>query len=103
MRLTFCTETGQAYPVEVDAQMELENIMVLLEAEVLWLAFCPLITSPTEIKCLGLHLQSGISVSDQSISIDGRDLSDPKATISELGVGDNAVLLLRRKVVVAGR
>lgn len=34
MRLTFLTETGQPYAVEIDPQMELENIMALLEAEV---------------------------------------------------------------------
>jgi DNA damage-inducible protein 1 len=37
MRLTFCTETGQSYIVEIDPQMELENIMALLEAEVVLL------------------------------------------------------------------
>jgi hypothetical protein len=34
MRLTFYTEIGQSYVVEIDPQMELENIMALLEAEV---------------------------------------------------------------------
>jgi hypothetical protein len=36
MRLTFFTETGQSYIVEVDPQMEFENIMALLEAEVVF-------------------------------------------------------------------
>lgn len=79
MQLSFFTETGQSYVVEIDSQMELENIMALLEAE------------------------SGIPVVEQSISIDGRDLSDPKKTMAAEGVTDNAVLLLRRKVTVAGR
>jgi len=79
MRLTFYTEIGQSYVVEIDPHMELENIMALLEAE------------------------SGIPVADQSISIDGHDLSDPRATIAQSGVTEDAVLLLRRKVVVAGR
>lgn len=35
MQLTFYTETGQSYVVEIDPQMELENIMALLEAEVI--------------------------------------------------------------------
>lgn len=34
MRLTFATETGQTFVIEIDPQMELENIMALLEAEV---------------------------------------------------------------------
>lgn len=33
MRLTFVTDIGQSYVIEVDPQMELENIMALLEAE----------------------------------------------------------------------
>ena len=34
MKLTFVTDIGQSFEVEIDAQMELENIMALLEAEV---------------------------------------------------------------------
>lgn len=34
MNLTFVTETGETYAIEIDPQMELENIMALLEAEV---------------------------------------------------------------------
>jgi hypothetical protein len=34
MRVTFATEIGDSYTVEIDPQMELENIMALLEAEV---------------------------------------------------------------------
>lgn len=36
MRLTFFTETGQSYVVEVDPQMQLGDIMALLEAEVVF-------------------------------------------------------------------
>lgn len=79
MRLTFVTDIGQSYVIEVDSQMELENIMALLEAE------------------------SGIPPSEQSISFEGRDLSNPKATMASFGIGEEAMLLLRRKVVVAGR
>ncbi|PSR81030.1 hypothetical protein PHLCEN_2v6561 [Hermanssonia centrifuga] len=79
MELTFLTDLGQPFVVEIDPNMELENVMALLEAE------------------------SGISVHEQSISHEGRDLSNPKATMRESGIGDHAVLLLRRKVQVAGR
>ncbi|KAG9118874.1 DNA damage-inducible protein 1, partial [Ceratobasidium sp. 392] len=79
MRLSFITETGQSYQVEVDPQMEMENIMVLLEAE------------------------SGIPVSEQSISHNGVDLVDPKATLSSAGVQEDSMLQLRRKAVIAGR
>jgi len=41
-------------------------------------------------------------VAEQSISHDGRDLSNPKATMRESGVGDKAMLLLRKKINVAG-
>lgn len=36
MKLTFFTETGHSYIAEIDPQMELENIMALLEAEVIF-------------------------------------------------------------------
>ncbi|KAI0806882.1 aspartyl protease-domain-containing protein [Fomes fomentarius] len=74
MELTFITELGQSFVVEIDPNMELENVMVLLEAE----------------------------VTDQSISYEGRDLNNPKATMRESGVGDNAMLVLRKKVHIAG-
>ena len=48
-------------------------------------------------------VQSGIPVAEQSISFEGRDLSNPKATMQECGIGDSAMLLIRRKVMVAGR
>lgn len=34
MELTFCTELGETYAVEIDENMELENVMALLEVEV---------------------------------------------------------------------
>ncbi|KAG8993034.1 DNA damage-inducible protein 1 [Tulasnella sp. JGI-2019a] len=80
MRLTFVTDLGQTYVIEVDPQMELENIMALLEAD------------------------SEYRVEEQSISYEGRELSDPKATLASFGInGDEAMLLLRKKVTVAGR
>jgi len=78
MELTFSTELGEYYVVEIDENMELENVMALLEAE------------------------SGIPVAEQSISYEGRDLSNPKSTMKEFGVGNKAILLLRRKLNVAG-
>ena len=41
-------------------------------------------------------------MAEQSISYEGRDLSNPKATMKECGVGNKAMLLLRRKINVAG-
>lgn len=34
MKLTFVNDMGQSFVIEIDPQMELENIMALLEAEV---------------------------------------------------------------------
>ncbi|CAL1700325.1 unnamed protein product [Somion occarium] len=73
MELTFLTDLGQSFVVEIDPNMELENVMALLEAE------------------------------EQSISYQNRDLTNQKATMLELGVGDHAMLLLRKKVQIAGR
>ncbi|KZT42950.1 hypothetical protein SISSUDRAFT_798445 [Sistotremastrum suecicum HHB10207 ss-3] len=79
MQITFFTDVGELYPVEIDPQMELENIMALLEAE------------------------SGIPPEDQSISFNGQEMSNPKATVAQYGVSEGSHLLLRRKVQVAGR
>lgn len=99
MELTFVTDLGQSFVIEIDPGMELENVMALLEAEVcsLYQVFSSKFTDTFE--------QSGISVGEQSISYNGRDLSAPKSTMRELGVNENnAMLLLRRKVPnVAGR
>ncbi|KAF5371209.1 hypothetical protein D9758_004111 [Tetrapyrgos nigripes] len=75
MEITFVNDFGQTFVVEIDASMELENVMALLEAE------------------------SGIPPAEQSITYEGRDLSNPKATMHELGVANHAMLTLRRKVV----
>lgn len=75
MELTFVTELGQSFVVEIDPNMELENVMALLEAE------------------------SGIPVTEQAISYDGRPLQDPKATMRQAGIPEqNAMLMLQRKV-----
>ncbi|KAF9226792.1 hypothetical protein BS17DRAFT_504832 [Gyrodon lividus] len=79
MRVTFVDDLGNALTtVDINPDMDLENVMALLEAE------------------------SGIPVSEQSISFDGRELTNPKSTMSALGMTDNAMVILRRKVNVAG-
>ncbi|KAI0092145.1 hypothetical protein BDY19DRAFT_581864 [Irpex rosettiformis] len=78
MELTFFNDLGQSFVVEIDPNMELENVMALLEAE------------------------SGVPVAEQIISFEGRQLTDPKATMRACGIGEHALLLLRRKVPVAG-
>ncbi|KAJ6615580.1 hypothetical protein B0H10DRAFT_55131 [Mycena sp. CBHHK59/15] len=39
MELTFVTDLGQSFVIEIDPSMELENVMALLEAEVRRLSF----------------------------------------------------------------
>ena len=39
MELTFVTDLGQSFVVEIDPNMELEDVMALLEAEVRSLSF----------------------------------------------------------------
>jgi hypothetical protein len=34
MQITFVTDVGESYALEIDPNMEMENIMALLEAEV---------------------------------------------------------------------
>jgi len=79
MHLIIVNDLGQTTDVEIDGQMELENVMALLEAE------------------------SGIPITEQSVHYNGQDLNDPKKTMVDYGVTDNSMLLLRRKVTVAGR
>ena len=98
MRLTFVTDLGQTYTVEIDPKMELENVMALLEAEV---SDSMNNVSP-KLRSFFVD-KSGIPVAEQSISYDGRELSNAKATMEGLGVADDAMLLIRRKVSVAGR
>lgn len=55
------------------------------------------------IPFLNQSEQSNIPVNEQGLSYEGRDLTNPKATIRELGVqGENAMILLRRKVANVG-
>lgn len=41
MELTFLTDLGQSFSIEIDPNMELENVMALLEAEVISLSCFP--------------------------------------------------------------
>jgi DNA damage-inducible protein 1 len=95
MHLTFVNDMGQSTEVEIDGQMELENVMALLEVEVR-------MSSTGRFDELN-RLQSGIPTAQQSIHYENRELSDPKKTMVEYGVQDRSMLLLRRKVTVAGR
>jgi hypothetical protein len=63
MRLTFVNDLGQTYSVDIDPDMELENVMALLEAEV----SCPPAGGQSDLMHL-LAIQSGIPVNEQSIS-----------------------------------
>ncbi|GAW04440.1 DNA damage-inducible protein 1 [Lentinula edodes] len=81
MNLTFVTDLGETFSIEIDPDMELETVMVLLEAE------------------------SGIPTTDQSISYQNNDLtsspSSLKRTLRQLNVSDSAMLSLRRKAMIA--
>lgn len=77
MELTVVNDLGQTFTVEIDPSMELENVMALLEAE------------------------SGIPVSEQSIYYNGGELDNRKKTLHDYGVGAQAMLLLRRRVMSA--
>jgi len=46
MELTFVNDFGQSFVVEIDPNMELENVMALLEAEV---RNHSLVTNPTKV------------------------------------------------------
>jgi hypothetical protein len=98
MQLTFVNDLGQTYSVDIDPDMELENVMALLEAEVSY----HLQGGQSDLMHF-LAIQSGIPVNEQSISHEGRELNNTKATMKGLGVRDNAMLLLRRKINVGGR
>ncbi|KAG6916483.1 hypothetical protein DXG01_006677 [Tephrocybe rancida] len=67
MELTFITDLGHPFVVEIDPNMELENVMALLEAE------------------------SGIPVVEQLISFENKELNEPKRTMRELGTDPELV------------
>ncbi len=74
--------------------------MALLEAEVRpWTSVWVLQSPANLLYTAVLNTRSN----EQSISYEGRELQDPKATIRQLGVlGENAMLLLRRKIANVG-
>lgn len=75
MHLTFVTETGQTYPVDIDPSMELEDAMALLESE------------------------SGVAAAEQSLYYNGNELTNRKATMEQLGMREsNEMILFRKKV-----
>ncbi|KAF8558709.1 hypothetical protein OG21DRAFT_972178 [Imleria badia] len=50
-----------------------------------------------------LEAESGVPIPEQAISLEGRELNQPSATMRGLGVADNAMLLLKRRAAaVAG-
>ncbi|OZJ05488.1 hypothetical protein BZG36_01627 [Bifiguratus adelaidae] len=73
MRLTITTDDGNIYNVEVDSQMELDNLKALLEAE------------------------SSIAVGEQELFYNGRYLADDKLSLEQIGVGQDDMLLLRKR------
>ncbi|KAJ3841873.1 aspartyl protease-domain-containing protein [Lentinula raphanica] len=81
MNLTFVTDLGETFSLEIDSDMDLETVMVLLEAE------------------------CGIPIAEQSISYQNNDLtsspSSQKKTLRQLNVSDSAMLSLRRKAMIA--
>ncbi|KAF8138766.1 hypothetical protein EV363DRAFT_1069030, partial [Boletus edulis] len=79
MQITFVTDMDETYTVEIDPDMKLQDVQALLEAE------------------------SGIPISEQVISQDGRELNQPSSTMMGLGVSENAMLLLGRRVMAPGR
>lgn len=52
MELTFVTELGESYVVEIDENMELENVMALLEVEVSSIYVYALAFDPVDRCCL---------------------------------------------------
>ncbi|KAG1835388.1 hypothetical protein F4604DRAFT_1910813 [Suillus subluteus] len=99
MQLTFVTDLGESYAVDIDPDMELENVMALLEAELrTWRNLVYMLTKLWKGP-IGPLVRSSCPWDPYS---NGRELTDPKVTIRELGVGEHAILLLRRRVNVPG-
>lgn len=73
MRLAVTTEQGDFYNLDVAADMELENLCALLEAD------CQ------------------IPVPEQTIFHNGKPLSDLKKTLAQCGIANDDIILLQRK------
>jgi DNA damage-inducible protein 1 len=100
MKITFVTELGEAFVVEIDSSMELENVMALLEVEVS--VQFPLYIFQRSFCTITSSLQSGIPIHEQNIEYQGRELTNPKATMAQLGLSSEALLAFRRKVATVG-
>ena len=99
MRITFATDTGDSFSVEIDPDMKLQDVKALLEAEV---SHQVISREPYLIRYTYSGYKSGVPVSEQVISLEGRELTQSLATMGGLGVSDNAMLLLRRRAVASG-
>ncbi|KEI42539.1 uncharacterized protein L969DRAFT_14732 [Mixia osmundae IAM 14324] len=72
MRLIVVTEEGDNYSLDVDAEMEIENLSALLEAE------------------------SGVSTEAQILYFGQNELRSPQATLKSVGVKQDDMILMRR-------
>ncbi|KAL1932364.1 hypothetical protein VTP01DRAFT_9420 [Rhizomucor pusillus] len=75
MRIVVTTESDAIYNLEIDSQMAIEDLKALLETE------------------------SGIEPQQQQLYHNGRELSESKKMLEEYGVGQDDLILMRRKIV----
>eukprot|EP00123_Amoebidium_parasiticum_P011303 comp20635_c0_seq1/m.26710 comp20635_c0_seq1/g.26710 ORF comp20635_c0_seq1/g.26710 comp20635_c0_seq1/m.26710 type:complete len:397 (-) comp20635_c0_seq1:204-1394(-) len=73
MKITVVGDNGQAYPLELDGEMDLETVQIILEGE------------------------TGVAATEQALWLKGVWLSDGSKTLLGHGVADNDMLWLRRK------
>ncbi|KAI8578243.1 hypothetical protein K450DRAFT_247909 [Umbelopsis ramanniana AG] len=73
MKLSVTTDEGDLYNLEIDSQMEIENLKALLEAE------------------------TNIEVAEQMLFYNGNELVDPQKTLQQYDIGQDDIVLLRRK------
>ncbi|PWN53052.1 hypothetical protein IE53DRAFT_222825 [Violaceomyces palustris] len=69
--ITIATEDGQTYAVETDANIEIENLKALLEAD------------------------CGVPPESQDLFYNARPLDDPKRTLASFGVANDDLILLK--------
>ncbi|CAG8589917.1 14124_t:CDS:10 [Acaulospora morrowiae] len=73
IRIAITTEMGDLHNLEVDSQIEFESIKPLIEAK------------------------TGIPSSEQTISYNGQEMTDPKRTLKQYGIVQDEILYLRRR------
>lgn len=73
MKITLTTEDGSLFSLEVSSDLELENFRALCEFE------------------------SGIPANDVVVFYDGNELKDPKKNLTEFGLKEGDVVLIRRR------